>query len=236
MKTLGILMLAALSTTAWAAGTIQDSKQGEKQGEKQVEKKEAKADDKKAAKAEIGKPAPDFQLKDVDGKVVKLSDFKGKTVVLEWFNPECPYVVYAHTKGPLKGMDAKAIGDGVVWLAINSSAAGMEGSGAEKNKKMAKEWGMAAPVLIDEDGTVGHLYGAKSTPHMFVIDTKGNLAYRGGLDNAPMGKVEGEGTEPVNYVGTALADLKGGKAVAKTETKNYGCGVKYGKAKEKVKE
>jgi peroxiredoxin len=227
MKTIGILTMAALSTLALAARTSEEPKREEK----------------KEAKAELGKPAPDFELKDVDGKAVKLSDYKGKTVVLEWFNPECPYVVYAHTKGPLKGLDAKTATDGVVWLAINSSAAGKEGSGAEKNKKMRKEWNMAATLLIDEEGVVGRMYGAKSTPHMYIVDSKGNLAYRGGLDNAPMGKVDTEGTEPVNYVETALAELKAGKAVSKSETKAYGCGVKYAtkdkekeKEKEKVKE
>jgi len=209
MKTIGILTMAALSTLALAARTSEEPKREEK----------------KEAKAELGKPAPDFELKDVDGKAVKLSDYKGKTVVLEWFNPECPYVVYAHTKGPLKGLDAKTATDGVVWLAINSSAAGKEGSGAEKNKKMRKEWNMAATLLIDEEGVVGRMYGAKNTPHMYIVDSKGNLAYRGGLDNAPLGEVQGK--ERIDYVSAALTDLAQGHAVGTSESPSYGCSVKY---------
>lgn len=176
--------------------------------------------------AAIGSPAPDFTLKDVDGKTVKLSDYKGKTIVLEWFNPGCPFVVAAHGKdGELAGMSTKVAADGVVWLSINSSAAGKEGSGAEMNKKMRDEWKIKNPVLLDESGDVGRMYGAKSTPHMFVIDAKGMLVYRGALDNAPMGKVDGP--TKMNYVAMALADLKAGKPVATKETKSYGCSVKY---------
>jgi peroxiredoxin len=232
MKTIGILMLAALSTPV-LAGWTQDAKQGEK-----GEKKEVQTPPKEAAKgAELGKPAPDFELKDLDGKTVKLSDYKGKTVVLEWFNPECPVVKGSRSKGTLKGMDERVTKDGVVWLAINSGAPGMEGTGAEKNKKAKADWGITAAILLDEDGVVGRKYGAKTTPHMFIIDAKGNLAYRGGIDNAPGGKAEGDG-EVVNYVDVALAELKEGKPVTKNDTKAYGCSVKYGKdkSKEKAKE
>ena len=227
MKTIGILMLAALSTPALAAWS-QDAKQGEKQGEKKEVKEAPKG-------AELGKPAPDFELKDLDGKTVKLSDFKGKTVVLEWFNPECPVSAGCHAKGTLKGLDQKVTKDGVVWLAINSGGAGMEGAGADKNKKAKTDWSMAATILLDEDGAVGHKYGAKTTPHMFIVDSKGNLVYRGGIDNAPGGKAEGGG-EVVSYVEVALAELKAGKPVTKNDTKPYGCGVKYAKSKDKVKE
>lgn len=188
-------------------------------------KEEAKKDEKAAAGPAIGAPAPDFTLKDLDGKTVKLSDYKGKIVVLEWFNPGCPFVQAAHGKdGPLHDM-SKMTSDGVVWLAINSSAAGQEGAGAEVNKKSRDEWKISAPVLLDEAGTVGRTYGAKSTPHMFVIDAKGMLAYRGALDNAPQGKVEGD--KKINYVETAISELKTGKPVTTKETKSYGCPVKY---------
>ena len=177
----------------------------------------------------LGKPAPDFELKDINGKTVKLSDYKGKIVVLEWFNPECPFVVRQHSEGPLKDAAAKATKDGVVWLAINSSGPGKEGNGVEKNKKAVADWKMEYPVLVDEDGTVGMAYGSKNTPTMYIIDAKGMLAYHGAIDNAADGKPEG-GTL-VNYVESALAEMKAGKAVSKAETKPYGCGVKYAKPK-----
>lgn len=221
MKTIGIVMLAVLSTPVLAAWTHGDEKD--------------KGQAKDAPKgAEIGKPAPEFELKDLDGKTVKLSDYKGKTVVLEWFNPECPVVKGSHSKGTLKGMDEKVTKDGVVWLAINSGAAGNEGTGAEKNKKAKTDWNMAATILLDEDGVVGKKYGARTTPHMFIVDSKGNLAYRGAIDSAAEEKEGGNG-EVVNYVEVALADLKAGKAVSKSDTKAYGCSVKYAKDKPKEK-
>jgi peroxiredoxin len=228
MKLLGILMVAALPAIAVAAG---DGQSGKTPPPKPAQKKEApKPPEKKAApKLEIGKPAPAFELKDLDGKAVKLSDYKGKTVVLEWFNPECPVATYYHTKGPLKDLGARMAKDGIVWLAINSGGSGMEGTGVEKNKKTAADWKIEYPILLDEAGTVGHAYGAKVTPHMFIIDGKGNLVYRGGVDNAPGGKAEG-GTA-VNYIENALAELKAGKAITKNDTNANGCGVKYGKPK-----
>jgi peroxiredoxin len=177
--------------------------------------------------AELGKPAPAFELKDVNGKTVKLSDYRGKTVVLEWFNPGCPFVKYAHGEGPLKDV-AKLPGAGradVVWLAINSGKAGAEGAGVEANKKHAAEWKMNYPVLIDESGKVGRAYGAKTTPHMYVIDASGKLVYRGALDNAPLGRVKDGAT--VSYVQAALDDLAAGRAVRTPETQSYGCSVKY---------
>jgi peroxiredoxin len=176
------------------------------------------------AAAALGKPAPDFSLTDTEGKTVKLSDFHGKTVVLEWFNPGCPFVKYAHGKGPLEAQGNAATDKGVVWLGINSGAPGKQGAGAEQSAAGRKTFAMNYPVLVDESGSVGKLYGARSTPHMFVIDGAGNLVYRGAIDNAPMGEADGA---PVNYVEAALADLAAGKAVAKAETKSYGCSVKY---------
>jgi alkyl hydroperoxide reductase subunit AhpC len=195
------------------------------EAKKEEPKKEEVKKDEKAAGPALGAPAPDFTLKDLDGKSVKLSDYKGKIVVLEWFNPGCPFVQAAHGKdGPLHDM-SKMTSDGVVWLAINSSAVGQEGAGAEANKKSRDEWKISAPVLLDEAGTVGRTYGAKSTPHMFVIDAKGMLAYRGALDNAPQGKLEGD--KKINYVEAAISELKAGKPVTTKETKSYGCPVKY---------
>jgi len=176
-----------------------------------------------------GAMAPDFSLKDVDGKGVKLADLKGKVVVLEWFNPECPFVRKAHTQGSLEGLANKHAPEGVVWLAINSGAAGRQGSGAERNRSGRRELGFDYAVLLDETGTVGRAYGATNTPHLFVIDKDGKLAYRGAIDNSPDG--EGKSTEGgtlVNYVDEALADLAAGRAVRTPVTKAYGCGVKYG--------
>ncbi|AKU94323.1 PPO candidate 1 [Labilithrix luteola] len=180
------------------------------------------------AHAEVGKPAPDFTLKDLDGKEHKLSALKGKTVVLEWFNPGCPFVKASHSKGSLKDTAAKQIKNGVVWLAINSGAPGKQGHGVEANREGVKTFAMSYPVLLDESGDVGQAYGATNTPHIMVVDSKGVLAYRGAIDNSP----DGEGESPtggklVNYAEAALADLAAGRPVATPETKAYGCSVKY---------
>ncbi|NVB41301.1 redoxin domain-containing protein [Pseudenhygromyxa sp. WMMC2535] len=142
------------------------------------------------ATAKVGEPAPAFTLPQVDGEEISLSDFAGKTVVLEWFNPDCPFVKYAHGEGPLKTMAAEQTKAGVVWLAINSGAPGKQGHGAERNREAAADWGLEHPILLDESGEVGKRYGAKTTPHMFVVDGEGKLVYAGGLDNAPLGQVE----------------------------------------------
>lgn len=176
--------------------------------------------------AELGKAAPDFTLNDVDGKSVALASLKGKTVVLEWFNPKCPFVKRNHELGPLKDMAARIEKTGVVWLSINSGAPGKQGNGAEATKFGMNKYKMTNTVLLDEDGKVGHAYGADHTPHMFVIDKNGALVYRGAIDNAPDGDTD-LGAPFVNYVDAALADLAAGRAVAKPETHAYGCGVKY---------
>jgi cytochrome oxidase Cu insertion factor (SCO1/SenC/PrrC family) len=180
------------------------------------------------ASAAIGKPAPDFELRDLDARTMRLSQQRGKTVVIEWFNPECPFVRASHTKGSLKGLAEKHIPKGVVWLAINSGAKGKQGYGVEANRAGIERYGMKYPVLLDETGEVGHAYDAKHTPHMYVIDAKGVLVYRGAIDNSP----DGEGESPiggtlVNYVDAALADLAAGRPVKTAETEAYGCSVKY---------
>ncbi|MFO7567370.1 MAG: redoxin domain-containing protein [Enhygromyxa sp.] len=143
-----------------------------------------------ATAVEVGEPAPGFSLPDLDGETVSLADFAGKTVVLEWFNPDCPFVKFAHGEGPLASMATEQRKAGVVWLAINSGAPGKQGTGVERNREAASEWTMEHPLLLDEDGKVGHAYGATTTPHMFVIDGEGKLVYAGGLDNAPLGRVD----------------------------------------------
>ncbi|MEO1174456.1 MAG: redoxin family protein, partial [Myxococcota bacterium] len=155
------------------------------------------------ADATVGETAPSFSVQDVNGKTVSLADYKGKKVVLEWFNPDCPFVKYSHTDGPLKGQAAKAESD-TVWIAINSGAPGKQGAGKDRNQKAVGEFGMEYPVLLDESGKVGRSYGAKTTPHMFVINEKGVLEYAGAIDNAPFGKSKGA---KMNYVDNALGSL-----------------------------
>ncbi|MET0387795.1 MAG: redoxin family protein [Polyangiales bacterium] len=189
-----------------------------------------------AASAVIGKPAPDFTLRDTDGQTVSLHDLRGKTVILEWFNPDCPFIQHAHTKGPLKDLAKRVSSDRVVWLAINSNAAGKQGAGLDRNKQARTQYGLSHRILLDESGQVGHTYGAEKTPHLFVIDPKGALVYRGGLDNAPIGKVDDQrphlpgvakdALEP--YLENALADLAANKAIRLPDTPAYGCTVKYG--------
>jgi peroxiredoxin len=173
----------------------------------------------------VGAPAPEFTLSDLDGATHTLADQRGKVVVLEWFNPGCPFVKAAHGAGGPLAAKAKSFTDqGVVWWAINSGAPGKEGHGVDTNKAAVAEWSMAHPVLIDEDGTVGKAYGAVTTPQMVVIKADGTVAYSGALDNAPLGKVTGE---RVDYVGNALTAVLAGESVSLAETKPWGCSVKY---------
>lgn len=174
---------------------------------------------------EVGQAAPDFTLKDLQGNEHSLSAHKGKTVVLEWFNPGCPFVVDTHgAGGALETLGAEAVKDGVVWLAINSGAEGKQGHGVTVNAKAVADWSMGYPVLLDPTGEVGKSYGAITTPHMYVIDAEGVLRYAGGIDNAPMRKASGA---RVPFVENALADLAAGREVATPRTKPYGCSVKY---------
>ena len=176
----------------------------------------------------IGKSAPDFTLKDLAGKEVKLASFKGKVVVLEWFNPGCPFVKRSHTVGSLVDT-AKRHGKDVVWLAVNSGAAGKQGADVAANNEAVKAWSIPNPILRDETGTVGKAYGATNTPNMFVIDKTGTVVYAGAIDNSP----DGEGKSPsggklVNYVDAALEDVAAGRPVKTSVTRPYGCTVKYG--------
>jgi hypothetical protein len=178
--------------------------------------------------AQLGQPAPDFTLPDLDGKPVSLAQFHGKPVVLEWFNPGCPFVRASHTGGSLKGLAASETAQGVTWLAINSGGPGKQGHGVEETRRVQGEYGMQHPVLLDESGGVGHLYAAERTPELYVINAEGVLVYRGAIDNSP----DGEGQSPqggklVNYVASALQAVRTGAPVDPAETKAYGCSVKY---------
>ncbi len=174
------------------------------------------------AKLEIGSPAPAFTLKDQTGKDVSLKDYAGKIVVLEWFNDGCPFVVKHYKEGHMNKVASKYVADGVVWLRINST----DGTTPESNAKVAGKWNMAGPILIDANGEVGHEYAATNTPHMYVINKEGKLAYRGAIDSdssADTAKVDAA----TNYVSKALDELLADKSVSQPETKAYGCTIKY---------
>ncbi len=176
----------------------------------------------------IGKAAPAFSLKDCDGKTRKLSDFKGKIVVLEWFNHGCPFVKKHYDSNNMQDLQKTYTGKGIVWLSICSSAEGKQGFGTpEEHKKAFKDRG-AAPtaVLIDSEGTVGHAYGAKTTPAMYVIDGKGTLVYSGAIDDNRTPDKEAAKTAK-NFVAAALNETLAKKAVAISSTKSYGCSIKY---------
>lgn len=177
----------------------------------------------------IGKPAPDFTLPDLAGKDVKLASFKGKVIVLEWFNPGCPFVKASHRAGSLVDAAKRHMKDGVVWLAINSGAPGKQGNDLAMNVAATKTWSLPNPILRDQAGVVGKAYGATNTPNMFVIDKAGAVVYAGAIDNSPDGEGESpKGGKLVNYVDAALEDVAAGRAVRTPVTKPYGCTVKYG--------
>jgi peroxiredoxin len=186
----------------------------------------AKSDGKAEPKAgvTIGGDAPTFTLKDTDGKELNFAEFsKGKTVVLEWFNPECPFVVKQYvTTSVMADTRAVAKETGALWLTINSGAAGKQGAGLEKNKQFKTDWKIENPVLIDDAGTVGKAYGARTTPHMYIIKD-GKVVYMGAIDNNRSAREKGD----KNFVIQALRELKDGKAVSEAETRPYGCSVKY---------
>ena len=181
------------------------------------------------AAATVGEPAPAFTLTDINGTAHSLSDFKGKTVVLEWVNPECPFVMKHYDKsGNLPATQKAAAADGVVWLQVNSAATGKQGDfDAAKVKAWQEKNHVAATAYLrDSDGKVGKAYGAKTTPHIFVINAEGTLVYNGGIDNKPSTDPKDiEGAE--NYAKSALASIKAGTPIAKATTQPYGCSIKY---------
>jgi len=175
----------------------------------------------------VGQPAPDFTLSDLSGKAVKLSDLKGKLVVLEWVNPDCPYVQKHYNSANMPGLQKEYSGK-VTWLAINSTR---EGHSEFKSPQQMQSWmkekgGAPAATLLDRDSKVGKLYGAVTTPHMYVIDPKGTLVYVGAIDDK-------RSTNPAdvktakNYVRVALGETMAGKPVTTASTTPYGCTVKY---------
>lgn len=176
----------------------------------------------------IGQPAPAFTAKDGDGKTRSLSEFKGKTVVLEWTNAGCPYVQKHYKSGNMQALQKSATKDGVVWLTLVSSAPGKQGyvSPAEAKTWKTSSGAGSTALLLDPGGQVGKAYDARTTPHMYVVDKSGKLAYMGGIDDKPVADPSSlKGAK--NYVSAALSDIKAGRAVATPVSKPYGCSVKY---------
>jgi peroxiredoxin len=181
-----------------------------------------------AASANVGQSAPNFTLTGADGKSHSLADYSGKFVVLEWTNPNCPFVHKFYDSGTMQKLQKTETGKGVVWLRINSSAAGSpDHQSAEQAASYEKENNVASTAtLLDSDGKVGHTYGARTTPHMFVIDPKGTLIYAGGIDSKPSADPD-DIASATNYVSTALDEAMAGKPVTTPTARPYGCSVKY---------
>jgi peroxiredoxin len=180
------------------------------------------------AEVQVGKQAPDFALTDTNGKTHHLSDYKGKYIVLEWYQPDCPFVRKHYKSGNMQALQKEYAGRGVVWLSIDSSAAGQEGNypPAELNQIAVKSGAGRTALLLDADGKVGHLYGAKTTPDMYVINPQGVLVYQGAIDDKPSTDLADVKTAK-NYVKSALNAVMGGQTVATASTRPYGCSVKY---------
>lgn len=176
----------------------------------------------------VGAPAPDFSLSDSGGKKHSLGDFKGKYVVLEWFNPGCPFVQKHYKSDNMQGLQKQFTSKDVVWLTIDSSAPGKEGylTAEEANKQIA-EWKMkATALLLDPDGKVGHEYAATNTPHMYVVDPSGKLIYSGAIDSKPTANPD-DIASSTNYVKAALEEAMAGKQVTTPNSRAYGCSIKY---------
>ncbi|WP_430913248.1 redoxin domain-containing protein [Methylobacterium sp. sgz302541] len=181
-----------------------------------------------AAGLHIGKPAPAFEAMDADGRSVRLSDFKGRTVVLEWTNHDCPFVRKHYESGAMQALQKRWTERGVVWLSVISSAPGEQGAvdGAGAKRLTVERAAAPSDVLLDPKGVLGRAYDARTTPHMYIVTGDGTLAYQGGIDDKPSTELADIGTAR-NYVEEALSALAAGKPVAATTTRPYGCTVKY---------
>jgi peroxiredoxin len=224
-KVTGIAVVAALAVGLTAFATLQAG-----EGHKGHDHKHdgGKHHDKKMSKAEVGEKAPMFKLKTAEGEKVKLAELieQDKTVVLEWFNPDCPYVERHYEKqDTMKRLASKYADKDVVWLRVNSS----HYADAKYNKKWAKKWEIERPILVDQDGKVGRMYKAKTTPHMYIINGEGKLVYAGAIDDNRSVDPRDDPEETVNYVDRALQSLLAEEDIETAETKPYGCSVKYGK-------
>jgi peroxiredoxin len=180
------------------------------------------------AAATVGQPAPAFTALDTAGKPVSLADFKGRHVVLEWTNPGCPFVMKHYSSANMQATQKAATAKGVVWLTINSTAAdaGDYQAPAELAKWMQAQKAAPTATLMDADGKVGRAYGARTTPHMYVIDPAGKLVYAGAIDSRPTAN-PAHVKDATNHVNAALAETLAGKTVSVASTQPYGCSVKY---------
>ena len=176
----------------------------------------------------VGQDAPAFTLTDTSGKTVRLGDFKGKHVVLEWLNPGCPYVRKHYSGANMQGTQKEVTGKGVVWLAINSTDRDHHDYLAPKQLAawMSGQKAAASLTLMDEDGTVGQAYGARTTPHMYIISPQGKLVYAGGIDSIPSARADDIKTA-VNYVKQGVSQALAGQPLTNATTRPYGCSVKY---------
>jgi len=181
------------------------------------------------AQANPGQPAPAFALTDLDGRKVTLADLKGKYVVLEWTNPSCPFVQKHYGSGNMQSLQKRFTGEGVQWVVINSTAASHSEylKPAEQKVWLQKQGAAASIASLDADGTVGRAYGAKTTPHMYVIDPNGVLVYAGAIDDKRSANPADVKTAN-NYVVQAFTELRAGKPVSAPATQAYGCTIKYG--------
>jgi len=181
------------------------------------------------AAPQVGQPAPAFTANDTQGKTHSLNDFRGKTVILEWTNHDCPYVRKHYDTGNMQALQKDATEDGVIWLSVISSAPGKQGhvSAARADELTKSRDADPTAVLLDPEGEVGRAYDARTTPHMYVINPEGTLIYMGAIDNRPTTQhADVEGAR--NYVREALSSLSSGKPVEPKVTRAYGCSVKYG--------
>lgn len=182
------------------------------------------------AAAIVGQAAPAFTGTNVDGATVSLADYKGKLVILEWTNHGCPFVRKHYDSGNMQAIQSDATKAGAIWLTIISSAAGEQGhvSPADAKSRAASEKWAASSTILDPSGTIGRAYGAKTTPHMFIIGQDGTLLYDGAIDDKPTAeKADIPGSK--NYVRAALADIAAGRPVSVSSSRAYGCSVKYAK-------
>lgn len=180
-----------------------------------------------AQAASVGQAAPDFTLTDTSGKPVKLSQFKGKPVVLEWNNPGCPFVK-KHYQGNMQALQKEVVAQGGVWLAINSTRddSGDYLTPAQLGRWMTEQKASPTATLMDEDGKVGQAYAARVTPHMYIVSAQGVLVYAGGIDSIASARVD-DIPKATNYVRQAMAEIKAGKPVSVANSRAYGCSVKY---------
>ena len=178
--------------------------------------------------AQVGSPAPDFSAQDSNGKTQTLSQYKGKYVVLEWHNRECPYTRKHYESGNMEGLQKEWTAKGVVWFTVISSAPGTQGFVTAEQENSYVNQMKAAPtaVLLDPTGQLGHLYGAKTTPHMFIINPEGVLIYNGAIDDKPTPN-PADISASTNYVSQALEEAMAGKSVSVPVSRPYGCSVKY---------